>query len=122
MSLMDAYKDECVLLVKTRIPDGQGGYSMTGYTDGITFSPAWEYESSPEMLVAEKEGVSRVYRLYVDKALDLEEHEVFRRIKDGQVFRVTNPGTDRHTPDSSMLNKRLIEVEKYTLPHEFGGA
>lgn len=121
MSLMDAYKDECVLLTKTRIPDGQGGYSM-GYTDGITFSPAWEYESAPEMLVAEKEGVSRVYRLYVDKALDLEEHEVFRRIKDGQVFRVTNPGTDRHTPETSTLGKRLIEVEKYTLPHEFGGA
>lgn len=118
MSLLDAYKDECVLLVKTRTPDGQGGYTM-GFTDGITFSGSFEYESGPEMLVAEQEGVSRVYRVYIDKTLNLDYHEAFRRLSDGQVFRVTNPGTGRHTPPSSMLNRRLIEVEKWELPHEF---
>ena len=120
MNLMDAYNDECVTLVKARVPDGQGGYSIT-YTEGIRFTPSWEYESSPEMLVAEQQGVNRVYRLYVNKTLDLDYHEVIKRLSDNQVFRVTNPGENRNTPASSGLNKRLIEVEKYELPHQFEG-
>lgn len=121
MSLLDAYSEECVLLTKTRTPDGQGGYKMSGWAEDIHFNAAWEYESSPQMIVAEQQGTNRVYRIYVDKGLDLDYHEAFRRVADGQVFRVTNPGTDRHTPASSNLNKRLIEVEKWELPHEFGG-
>ena len=52
----------------------------------------------------------------MDKTLDLDFHEVFRRTDNGQIYRVTNPGTDRKTPSFSTLNKRLIEVEKWQLP------
>lgn len=115
MSLMDEYNVPCVLLVKTRTDDPVGGYK-TGWADGITFQAAWEYESAPEITVAEQQGVARTYRIYVDKTLDLDYHEAFRRTDNGQVYRVTNPGTDRKTPGFSGLNKRLIEVEKWKLP------
>ena len=118
--LLDAYSEDCTLLEKTRTADGQGGY-ITAWTEGAEFVAAWEYMSAPEAVVAEQQGVSRVYRIYVDKTLNLEYHEAFRRESDQQVFRVTNPGTDRHTPQSSPLNKRLIEVEKWELPHEAEG-
>lgn len=119
-SLLNAFKEEqgCVVLTRTRVPDGQGGYK-NGWAEGVTFYPSWEYEASPEMTVAEQQGVSRVYRIYVDKSLDLQYHEVFRRISTGQTYRVTNPGTDRHTPASSAMNLRLIEVEIWDLPHEY---
>lgn len=117
MSLMDEYTTECVLLVKSRTDDPVGGYK-TGWVDGLHFRAAWEYESAPEITVAEQQGVARVYRIYVDKTLDLDYHEAFRRVDDGQVYRVTNPGTDRKTPSFSRLNKRLIEVEKWELPHD----
>lgn len=118
-SLLDAFRDAegCVILQKTRIPDGQGGY-VQAWKEGAVFYPSWEYMSAPEMTVAEQQGVSRVYRLYVDQALDLEHHEVFRRLKTGQVYRVTNPGTDRYTPHGSLINQRLIEAEQWELPHE----
>lgn len=116
MSLMDEYAVDCVLLVKTRVPDPVGGYK-TDWIDGAGFSAAWEYESAPEITVAEQQGVSRTYRIYVDKTLDLDYHEAFRRTDNGQIYRVTNPGTDRKTPSFSTLNKRLIEVEKWQLPH-----
>ena len=119
MSLMDAYNSECTLLSKTRASDGQGGYT-TVWVDGISFQAAWEYQSAPEVIVAEQQGTNRVYRIYVDKTLDLEYREAFRRESDGQIFRVTNPGVDRHTPPSSALNRRLIEVEKWELPHDGG--
>ena len=117
MSLMDAFSQECVLLTKTRTDDLYGGYT-TAWVDGIHFTAAWEYQSAPELTVAEQQGVSRVYNIYVDKSLDLDFHEVFRRVDNGQTYRVTNPGTDRKTPPSSTLNKRLIEVEKWELPHD----
>lgn len=116
-SLMDEYNVECVLLVKTRVEDPVGGYKTT-WNDGAHFMAAWEYESAPEITVAEQQGVARTYRIYVDKTLDLEYHEAFRRTDNGQVYRVVTPGTDRMTPSFSRLNKRLIEVEKWKLPNE----
>lgn len=115
-SLMDEYAVPCVLLVKTRVGDPVGGYK-TSWVDGLQFDAAWEYESAPEITVAEQQGVSRTYRIYVDKTLDLDYHEAFRRTDNSQVYRVTTPGTDRKTPSFSALNKRLIEVEKWQLPH-----
>ena len=117
MSLMDEYNVPCVFLVKTRVDDPVGGYK-TKWKDGISFQAAWEFMSAPEITVAEQEGVERTYRIYVDKTLDLDFHEVFRRADNGQVYRVTVPGTDRKTPSFSRLNRRLIEVEKWELPHD----
>lgn len=116
-SLMDEYNVDCVLLVKTRVEDPVGGY-ITRWTDGAPFQAAWEFEGATQMTVAEQQGVSRAYRIYVDKTLDLDFHEAFRRTDNGQIYRVTNPGTDRKTPSFSTLNKRLIEVEKWELPHD----
>lgn len=113
--LMDEYNAKCVLLVKTRADDPIGGYT-TAWAESVEFDAAWEFESAPEILVAEQQGVSRIYRIYVDPSLDLDYHEVFRRKDNGQIYRVTNPGTDRKTPAFSRINKRLIEVEKWELP------
>lgn len=120
MSLLDQYAVECVLLSKTRVDDPYGGYK-TVWQDGAHFTAAWEYQSAPEITIAEQQGVSRTYRIYVPKNLELDYHEVFRRADDGQTYRVTNPGTDRHTPATSRLNKRLLEVEKWDLPSEVSG-
>ena len=115
-TLMDEYSVECTLFTRRIVDDPVGGY-VPKWEDGVTFDAAWEFESAPEVTVAEQEGVSRVYRIYVDKSLMLEFHDYFRRNDNGQIYRVTNPGTDRHTPEFSRLNKRLVEVEKADLPH-----
>jgi len=115
MSLMDEYTQTCVCLTKRQVKDGVGGYK-TVWSEGVEFDAAWEYESAPEITVAEQQGVARTYRIYVNKTLELEYHDAFRRVDNGQVYRVTNPGTDRKTPSFSRLNRRLIEVEKWDLP------
>ena len=117
MSLLDQYTHECVTLTKTRSDDPLGGY-LTVWVNGVTFTAAWEYNSAPEITVAEQQGVSRVYNIYVPVDLQLDYHEVFRRVDNGQTYRVTNPGTDRMTPKTSRIKRRLIEVEKWSLPHE----
>lgn len=117
MSLIDQYKDECVLLTKSRTADGLGGYK-TAWVDDVKFFPAWEYLSSSEMVLAEQQGTNRVYRIYIPKSMNMDYHEAFRRLSDGQVFRVINPGTDRQTPGTSSMNMRVVEVEKWELPNE----
>lgn len=117
MSLLDQYAQECVLQIRVRSDDPVGGYKSQ-WQDGVHFMAAWEFDSSTEARIAEQQGVNRVYNIYVDKTLDLDYHEVFRRLDNGQVYRVTNPGEDRATPASSRLNRRLIEVEKWELPHD----
>lgn len=117
--LIDQYTVDCVMLTKVRQDDPFGGYTVV-WAEGVRFPAAWEYQSAPEITVAEQQGVSRTYRIYVPKALEMDYHEVFRRVDNGQTYRVTNPGTDRHTPATSRLNKRLIEVEQWDLPSEVG--
>lgn len=115
MSLMDSFASDCVILTRTITKDGYGGY-VVSWVEGISFPASFEYMASPEIIVAEKQGMARTYKVYIDKQLNFEYHDVFRRISDGQTFRVTNTGTDRNTPDTSALDKRLIEVEKWVLP------
>ena len=109
-----------MLLVKTREDDPVGGYT-TVWADGLHFKAAWEYQAAPEITVAEQQGAARTYNIYVDKTLDLDYHEAFRRVDNGQIYRVTNPGTDRMTPGISRLNRRVVEVEKWELPHTTEG-
>lgn len=111
---MDEFREDCVLLVKTNRADGLGGYK-TEWKDGVTFSPAFEYDASTQAIMAEKQGYSRSYIIFVPKSMNLDYHDAFRRVSDGIVFRVTNPGPDRHTPGSSNLDQRMIEVEKWEL-------
>ena len=117
MTLLDAYTQECVLLTQTRTDDAAGGHSVT-WADGAHFMAAWAYQAAPEETAAEKQGVNRVYRIFVDKAVNLDFHQVFLRMDNGHVYRVTNPGDDRHTPASSALNRRVIEVEEWELPYQ----
>jgi len=117
MSLLDEYSVNCVTLVKTRDDDPVGGYRMVWAPD-TPFIAAWEFESAPEVMVAEQQGVIRTYNIYVDKTLQLDYHEVFRRTDNNQVYRVVNPGTDRKTPTFSAINKQLVVVEEWELPHD----
>ena len=111
MSLLDDYRYPCVVMYKVPVPDGIGGF-VNEWHDGAEISVVFEYNASTEMLLAEKAGTKRSYRVYVPKNVDMAYNDRFRRVKDGQIFVVTNPGTDRFTPKGSDLNLRALEVER----------
>ena len=114
-TLMDEYNVQCATKVKSYEDDPVGGYRKV-YTDGVLFEAAWEFQSAPEITVAEQQGTKRTYRIYVHPTLDLDYHDVIERKDNGQIYRVTTPGTDRKTPGFSAIGKRLIEVEQWELP------
>lgn len=114
MSLLDEAMETCVLLNKTTAPDGYGGY-ITTWADGAEFKAAIVFDTSMQARVADKEGVTSLYTVTTKKALTLEYHDVFRRVSDGKVFRVTSDGDDKYTPASAGLNMRQVTAEEWSL-------
>ena len=77
MSLLDDFARTCVLLEKTRKPDGEGGYTVE-WADGAEFKNYQALDTSMEARRAEKEGVTSVYSALVDKAVPIEYNDYFR--------------------------------------------
>lgn len=116
MSLIEDWKEPCVLIEKDRIPDGEGGF-VTTWRDGAEFMAVISPVSSTQAVIAERQGMSRIYTVTTDKNAMLEFHDVFRRAEDGQVFRVTSEGKDVQTPkNSAIMPFSQVMAEEWELP------
>lgn len=115
MSLLDEFKSPCALLEKRRVPDGEGGF-VTTWIEGAKFVAAVAKNTSIEAVVAEKQGVTSIYTVVTEKKINLEYHDVFRRLYDGKIFRVTSDGDDSQTPESASLDMRQVTAEEWSLP------
>lgn len=120
MSLLDDALETCVLMDKITEPDGYGGYKSR-YVEGASFQAAIVFDTSMEARVADKQGVTSLYTVTTPKALTLEYHDVFKRLDDGKIFRVTSDGDDRFTPKSATLDMRQVTAEEYTIDGQVAG-
>lgn len=114
MSLVDNFKVPCTLLERSRVSDGEGGWT-TGWVDGPTFQAAIVRDSSLAARVAEREGLTNVYTVTTSPNAALEFHDVFKRKSDGQVFRVTSNGDDKCTPPTSSFQFEQVSAEEWSL-------
>lgn len=112
MSLLESMKTTCALYEKTRVPDGEGGF-ITEWKEGAKFMAAITLDTSIQAKIAEKQGVTGIYTVTTDKKVNLEFHDVFIRLYDGKVFRVTSDGDDKHTPESANINMRQVTAEEW---------
>lgn len=111
MSLLSDAMITCVMLNKRTEADGYGGYTTT-WSDGASFPAAIVLDTSMEARIGEKQGVTALYTVTTSKALNLQYHDVFRRVEDGKLFRVTSDGDDKKTPASATLNMRQVTAEE----------
>lgn len=114
MTLIDSFKEPYVLMEKKRVSDGEGGWT-TAWVDGATFDAAVVRDATLAARVAEKEGVSNVYTVTTDTNARLEFHDVFKRVSDGQVFRVTSNGDDMRAPDVATFSFEQVSAEEWSL-------
>ena len=114
IGLMGDYVEDCVLLEKSRVPDGEGGWAAQ-WADGMEFQAAITHDSTLQARVAESEGMTATYTVTTDKTMPLDFHDVFRRVSDGQVFRVTSDGTDKATPKSATFQVSQVSAEEWVL-------
>lgn len=114
MSLVSESMEECVMLDKTHAPDGEGGFTST-WVDGAGFNAAITFDSSIQAKIAEKRGVTSLYTVTTDINTKLKFHDVFRRVSDSKVFRVTSDGDDKTTPHRSSFQFSQVTAEEWAL-------
>ena len=115
MLINKAFTD-CVTMVQQDVPDGFGGYKPS-WVEGKHFKAAVVYQTSTEAKIAEKQGVTGLWNIYVPRETTLEFHNVFKRLSDGQIFRITSKD-DKATPVGAGLDLRLISAEEWELPND----
>lgn len=115
MSLLADAFESCTMLHKTTQDDGYGG-EVAAWVDGATFQAAITFDSSMQARVAQSQGVKSLYTVTTKRNKVLEYHEVFRRERDGKLFRVTSDGDDKFTPDSATLDMRQVSCEEWEVP------
>ena len=115
MSLLEEAMEKCILMDKSVTKDGYGGY-VTVYSDGVDFEAATVLDTSIEARAAEHQGVKNLYTVTTKKVMNLQFHDVFRRVRDNKIFRVTSDGDDKRTPVSATLNMRQVTAEEWSIP------
>lgn len=115
MSLLTQMMEDCKILNHVRTDDDYGGYTDE-WTEGATFKAAIAKNGSPEQLVAEQQGVAEQFTVVVDQDFALDYHDVFRRVSDGSVFRVTSRTEDSTAHPASTVKIAKVTAERWVLP------
>lgn len=115
MSLLDDAMEGFMLLNKIRESDGYGG-TVTRWVDGVTIKGAIVYNSGAEVQIAQAMGATGAYTLTVRKNVELDYHDVLRRLSDSKIFRITSNSDELKTPPSATLNMRNYNAEEWELP------
>lgn len=113
MSLLAEAMEPCVIMDKRTVSDGYGGFS-TQWVDGATIDAAIVLDSSIQARIGEKQGVTALYTITTKKSVNLQFHDVLRRLSDGKIFRVKSDGDDNKTPVSARLNMRQVSAEEWS--------
>ena len=103
--------------------DDYGGFNPT-YQVGAIFDGVLILNNSIQAQTAQKQGVTGVYTLTVDKSFRLPWHTVFQKVildsegnvtQKGSVYRVTTKD-DNSPPKTASLHFRQVTVEEWKLP------
>lgn len=111
MSLLTEQMESCILLNKQTVNDDYGGF-ITTWADGADFTAAIVFDTSIEARAAEVQGVHSLYTVTTSRNVVLQYHDVFRRQRDGKIFRVASDGDDKFTPQSAGLDMRQVTAEE----------
>lgn len=114
MSLLDEQMEDFAYINKSVIDDGYGG-TATVWTEGAVFKGAITFDSSKEMKIAQALGSTNLYQFIVRKDMNLDYHDVIKRLSDNQIFRITNNADENKTPKSAILNMKVYTAEEWKL-------
>ena len=115
MSLLSDFARSCVLMEKTRVEDGEGGYTLD-WKDGVSFQNYQALDTSMEARRAEKEGVTSVYSALVGKALPIEYGDYFKDAETGLTYRVASNPSEKESPKSATFALKYFTAERRELP------
>lgn len=110
--------ESCTLLYERSInggSDGQGGIDYT-WEDGASFKAKLIKSGSPEVKIAERQGLKEQYTVVVPAGVTLRHQQVFRRDSDKATFRVTGSTIDNVAPEWSSVQIAKTTAERWEVP------
>ena len=116
MSLIYEIMDDCKLLNHIREDDPYGGSEIETWTEGTSFKAAIIKNNTTEAIVAEKQGAEEIYTVVTQKDFKLEYHDVFKRVKDSMIFRVTGNTVNSEAPERSTVPIAKVTAERWAIP------
>lgn len=108
MSLLSQIMTDCQLYEKTRSRTEIGGIVYI-WTAGMTFKAAIEVANTQEQMLAEQKGLSEAFTVVAERGVNLEYHDVFVRLSDNAIFRVTSRSQDSHPMSTVKISKVSAE-------------
>ena len=114
MSLLQDFTEKCVIMDRVTTAEGMGGYKSE-WREGAEIDAVIVLDTSIQARTAEKQGVTALYTITTKKNVNLQFHDVLKRVRDGKIFRITSDGDDKKTPDSASLNMRQTSAEQWEL-------
>lgn len=112
MSFTD-FLEPCRMMDYVSVSDGMGGFVMD-HVPGAEFLAAINMRSGDEMVVAGRTGNKAIFNVMTQLNVELEQNDVFLRLKDGRKYRVTGNAIDMTTPDIAGLKLRQTTAEVLT--------
>lgn len=114
VSLIDSAMEPCVMMDKTTASDGMGGFTNV-WTEGAGFDAYVRKESAPEIRIAEQDGAKEMFTVVVRSNVSLEYHDVFKRLRDGAIFRLISNTKDGETLRDSAIQIARANCERWAL-------
>lgn len=115
MTLLDSMTTQCKIMNHIREDDPYGS-STEVWSVGASFDATIVKDSTTEALIAEKQGIKEIFTVVTKKSFRLNYHDVFMRVSDGQIFRVTSNEEDSEAPSVSTVQIGKVTAEKWVLP------
>jgi hypothetical protein len=112
--LINTLKEPCVFMLRNSSPDGSGG-DITNWTEGAQFDAAITLDTSAQAQIADAAGKVDTYVVSVSRSVHLPFHSVFKRMRDGKVFRVITDSADSKTPPCATLDISQAKAELWRL-------
>lgn len=116
MSLLEDFARKCVLMEKTRQPDGEGGWLPTAWAEGAEFTNYQALDTSMQARIAEKQGVTSVYSVLVAQEVPIDYGDYFKDRETGAVYRVTSRPGEKQAPKSASFSLKYFTAERTELP------
>ena len=117
MAMIFDMMEKCHIIDTVTNDDAYGG-ATKGYRVGATIDAAIIKNGTTEAIVAEKQGISEIFTVVTSKRFRLSYHDVFKRLSDNQIFRVTSNDKDSEAPEMSTVKISKVTAEKWELPDE----
>lgn len=112
--LYENFMEDFVMIDKKTIPDDLGSFT-TEWSEGARFRAALIKDKTLAARVAEKEGVTEIFTLTVKKGTPISNEDVFKRIADGSIFKVTSNIKDSETPKKATFQIGQVTAKSWEL-------